>query len=145
MKSVRGWLRHVKEKQSLVLGSQYSGLRTDLAAHMFEHLDADERVERVLPVVEDVAVVHEVHANAALETSFSDSLLRDCLLLDGERECVDLTAIRRSSLCAGEGAPRENGRRNAVSGQIRKPEARDAPLSRALPIRCRTRGVGRQA
>ena len=54
---------------------------------MFEHLGADERVERVLPVCGDVAVVHEVHANAALKTSFSDPLLRECLLLDREREC----------------------------------------------------------
>ena len=100
---VRGWLRHVKEKQSLALGSQYSGLSTDLAAHMFEHLDADERVEGVLPVGGDVAVVHEVHADAPDEAPFPDPLLREGLLLDGERERVDLTAIRRSSLLCGGG------------------------------------------
>ena len=107
---------------------------------MFEHLDADVRVEGVLPVGRNVAVVHEVHTDASDEALFSDPLLRECLLSDGERECVELRAIRRSSLCAG--APRENGSRHAVGADT---EPRGAPLPRALPIRCRTQRVGRQA
>ena len=108
---------------------------------MFEHLDADERVEGVLPVGGDVAVVHEVHADAPDEASFSDPLLREGLLLDGERECVDLAAYDAAT-CVQELLMRSGGR-NAV-GTDADMEARDAPLSRALPIRRQTRGVGRQ-
>ena len=121
--------------------SWYSVLSTDLTAHMFEHLDADEHVEGVLPVGGNVAVVHEVHTDASDEALFSDPLLRKCLLLDGERECVDLAAYDAAT-CVRELLVRSGGR-NAV-GTDADMEARDAPLSRALPIRRQTRGVGRQ-
>ena len=72
--------------------------RTHLASDVLEHLDAEERVERVRPRGGDVAVVHEVHAHAPDEAARADALLRERLLLDGQRERVDFAAVRGRGL-----------------------------------------------
>lgn len=61
-----------------------------LCADVLEHLDADERVEGVLELGGDFAVVEEVHADAAREARRVNALLRELLLLDRERQRVDL-------------------------------------------------------
>ena len=66
---------------------------------VLEHLDADERVEGALELGGDLAVVEEVHADAAREARRGDALLRELLLLDGERQRVDLAPERPCGLC----------------------------------------------
>ena len=65
---------------------------------MLEHLDADKRIERVLERGGDVAVVHQVDAHAPLEARRADALLGELLLLDGQRQAVDLAAVRARRL-----------------------------------------------
>ena len=60
---------------------------------MLEHLNADEGIKGLFEFSWDIAVVHEVDSDAVLQTSCTNPLLSEGLLLDGQGECVDFTAI----------------------------------------------------
>lgn len=100
-----------------------------LCADVLEHLDADERVEGALELGGDLAVVEEVDADAAREARRGDALLREFLLLDGERQRVDLAPERLCGLCESV---------LGHSGPVKR--LARVPRWRARPSRCRTRG-----
>jgi hypothetical protein len=56
------------------------------------HLNANEGIECILPFRRDSAVIHEMHTDAAFETSGSDTLFRKALLFNREGQSVDFAA-----------------------------------------------------
>ena len=63
-----------------------------------DHLNGHKGIKGLLELCRNLAIVEKVDPDAVLQPHFLNPLLCKCLLLDRERQCIHLAAIRSRSL-----------------------------------------------